>query len=136
LLPVPIGRAQIVRPGGEVTLLVYGTMVHVAMAAVNLAGVDAEIIDLRTLSPLDVETIAASVGRTGRCVIAHEATRFGGFGAELMASVQEECFWYLKSPIQRVTGWDTPYPHAFEWDYFPGPARVADALRHVMESST
>ena len=133
---VPIGKAEIVRPGNAVTLLVYGTMVHVAVAAVNLAGVDAEIIDLRTLSPLDVEDIAGSVGRTGRCVIAHEATRFGGFGAELMATVQEECFWHLKSPIQRVTGWDTPYPHAFEWDYFPGPARVADALKHVMESST
>ena len=133
---VPIGKAEIVRPGNAVTLLVYGTMVHVAVAAVNLAGVDAEIIDLRTLSPLDVESIAASVSRTGRCVIAHEATRFGGFGAELMATVQEECFWHLKSPIQRVTGWDTPYPHAFEWDYFPGPARVAGALRQVMESST
>jgi 2-oxoisovalerate dehydrogenase E1 component beta subunit len=133
---VPIGKAEIVRPGNEVTLLVYGTMVHVAAAAVSLAGVDAEIIDLRTLSPLDVETIAESVGRTGRCVIAHEATRFGGFGAELMSTVQEECFWQLQSPIVRVAGWDTPYPHAFEWDYFPGPKRLAGALRQVMESST
>ncbi|MFO1401806.1 MAG: alpha-ketoacid dehydrogenase subunit beta [Steroidobacteraceae bacterium] len=133
---VPIGKAEIVRPGSDVTLLVYGTMVHVAMAAVGLAGVDAEIIDLRTLSPLDVETIAESVCRTGRCVIAHEATRFGGFGAELMATVQEECFWHLKSPLLRVAGWDTPYPHAFEWDYFPGPRRVAGALRQAMESST
>jgi 2-oxoisovalerate dehydrogenase E1 component beta subunit len=133
---VPIGKAEIVRAGADVTLLVYGTMVHVAEAAVRLAGVDAEIIDLRTLVPLDVDTIRESVCRTGRCVVAHEATRFGGFGAELMATVQEECFWHLKAPIQRVTGWDTPYPHAFEWDYFPGPARVAGALKLVMETST
>ena len=133
---VPIGKAQIVRAGADVTLLVYGTMVHVAEAAVRLAGVDAEIIDLRTLVPLDVDTIRESVCRTGRCVVAHEATRFGGFGAELMATVQEECFWHLKAPIQRVAGWDTPYPHAFEWDYFPGPARVAGALKLVMETST
>jgi 2-oxoisovalerate dehydrogenase E1 component beta subunit len=133
---VPIGKAEIVRVGADVTMLVYGTMVHVAEAAARLAGVDAEIIDLRTLVPLDVDTIRESVCRTGRCVIAHEATRFGGFGAELMATVQEECFWHLRAPIQRVAGWDTPYPHAFEWDYFPGPARVAGALKLVMETST
>ena len=133
---VPIGKAAIVRSGADVTVLVYGTMVHVAEAAARLAGVDAEIIDLRTLVPLDVDTIRESVCRTGRCVVAHEATRFGGFGAELMATVQEECFWHLKAPIQRVAGWDTPYPHAFEWDYFPGPTRLAGALQLVMESST
>jgi 2-oxoisovalerate dehydrogenase E1 component beta subunit len=133
---VPIGKADIVRAGADVTVLVYGTMVHVAEAAARLAGVDAEIIDLRTLVPLDVDTIRESVCRTGRCVIAHEATRFGGFGAELMATVQEECVWHLQAPSQRVAGWDTPYPHAFEWDYFPGPARVAGALKLVMETST
>ena len=71
--------------------------------------------------------------KTGRCVIVHEASRFAGFGAELSALVQERCFFHLKSPIRRVTGWDTPYPHAFEWDYFPGPARVAKALKQAME---
>ena len=79
--------------------------------------------------PLDIDTIVASVEKTGRCVIVHEATRTGGFGAELAALVQEHCFYHLEAPIERVTGWDTPYPHAFEWDYFPGPARVAEALR-------
>ena len=133
---VPLGKAEVVRSGDDVTMLVYGTMVHVAEAAARRAGVDAEIIDLRTLLPLDVDTIRASVCRTGRCVVAHEATRFSGFGAELMATVQEECFWSLRAPVQRVTGWDTPDPHAFEWDYFPGPARVAAALKSVMESST
>jgi 2-oxoisovalerate dehydrogenase E1 component beta subunit len=73
------------------------------------------------------------VKKTGRCVVAHEATRFSGFGAELLSIVQEECFWFLEAPIQRVTGWDTPYPHAFEWEYFPGQARVKEALKAVME---
>ena len=77
----------------------------------------------------------ASVSRTGRCVIAHEATLFAGFGAELSATIQEACFWSLEAPIQRVAGWDTPYPHAFEWEYFPGQVRVAKALKAVMEAS-
>jgi 2-oxoisovalerate dehydrogenase E1 component beta subunit len=109
-------------------------MVHVVEAAVREAGVDAEIIDLRTLVPLDTDTLCSSVARTGRCVIVHEATRFGGFGAELSATVQEECFWKLLAPIERVTGWDTPYPHAFEWEYFPGPKRIAAAIAKVMEA--
>jgi 2-oxoisovalerate dehydrogenase E1 component beta subunit len=131
---VPLGRAQVVRPGEAATILVYGTLVHVALAAVVDSGVDAEVIDLRTLVPVDLETIAASVKKTGRCVIAHEATRTSGFGAELSALVQEQCFFHLEAPIERVTGWDTPYPHAFEWDYFPGPTRVAAALRRVMRA--
>jgi 2-oxoisovalerate dehydrogenase E1 component beta subunit len=129
---VPLSRAEIVRPGAAVTVLAYGTMVHVAAAAVQLTGVDAEIIDVRTLVPLDADTLCTSVKKTGRCVIVHEATRFSGFGAELLATVQEECFWHLEAPIMRVTGWDTPYPHAFEWEYFPGPARIAAALKAVM----
>ncbi len=132
---IALGKAEIVRAGAAATLLTYGTMVHVAEAAVRLSGVDAEIIDVRSLVPLDVDTLCTSVCKTGRCVIVHEATRFSGFGAELSATVQEECFWHLEAPIARVTGWDTPYPHAFEWDYFPGPARIAAALRAVMESA-
>jgi 2-oxoisovalerate dehydrogenase E1 component beta subunit len=131
---VPLGRARIAREGEDVTVLAYATMVHVALAAAEETGVDAEVIDLRTLRPLDADTIAASVGKTGRCVIIHEATRTGGFGAELSAVVQERCFYSLEAPIERVTGWDTPYPHAFEWQYFPGPERVGRALRKVMEA--
>ncbi len=131
---VPLSRAEIVRPGAAVTVITYGTMVHVCTAAVERAGVDAEIIDLRTLVPLDVDAIVKSVQKTGRCVIAHEATRFGGYGAELSATVQEECFWHLEAPIQRVTGWDTPYPHAFEWEYFPGQHRVVAALEEVLKN--
>jgi 2-oxoisovalerate dehydrogenase E1 component beta subunit len=130
---IPLGTAAIRREGTAVTVLAYGTMVHVAEAAVDEADVDAEIIDLRTLVPLDVDAIEHSVAKTGRCVILHEATRTSGFGAELSAQVQERCFHHLEAPIQRVTGWDTPYPHAQEWDYFPGPARIARALATVME---
>jgi 2-oxoisovalerate dehydrogenase E1 component beta subunit len=130
----PLGKAQIMRDGSDVTILTYGTMVYVAEAAVKEARIDAEIIDLRTLMPLDMETIEASVKKTGRCVVVHEATKTSGFGAELAALVQSECFYHLEAPIRRVTGWDTPYPHAQEWDYFPGPARVAENLMKVMEA--
>ena len=128
-----IGEAAVRRNGNEVTVLAYGTMVFVALAAAEEAGIDAEVIDLRTLLPLDIGTIEASVKKTGRCVVVHEATRTSGFGAELSAQVQEVCFFNLEAPILRVTGWDTPYPHAQEWDYFPGPDRVIAALRAVME---
>ncbi len=130
---IPLGKAEIVREGRDATVLAYGTMVHVSLAAVEECGVDAEVIDLRSLSPLDIDCIVESVMKTGRCVIVHEATRTSGFGAELAALVQEYCFYQLEAPILRVTGWDTPYPHALEWEYFPGPRRVADALRKVME---
>jgi 2-oxoisovalerate dehydrogenase E1 component beta subunit len=131
---VPLGKAAVRREGRDVCVLAYGTMVHVAETAASETGVSAEIVDLRTLVPIDLETIVASVKKTGRCVIVHEATRTSGFGAELSAMVQEECFYHLEAPIERVTGWDTPYPHAQEWDYFPGPARVGMALKRVMEA--
>ena len=111
------------------TVLCYGTMVHVAEAAAEESGVDAEIVDLRSLIPLDVDAIQASVEKTGRCVIVHEATLTSGFGAELAAQVAERCFYSLEAPIQRVAGWDTPYPLAEEWDYFPGPERVGARAR-------
>jgi len=130
---VPLGQAATVREGTAATVLAYGTMVHVALAAIEESGLDAELIDLRSIVPLDIDAIVRSVRRTGRCVIVHEASRFGGFGGELAALVQERCFYSLKSPIVRVAGWDTPYPHAFEWDYFPGPERVLKALRRVLE---
>ena len=130
---IPLGSAKVVREGQAATVIAYGTMVHVALAAVEESGIDAEVIDLRSIVPLDIETLTKSVQRTGRCVIVHEATRFSGFGAELSAQVQERCFYHLKAPIRRVAGFDMPYPHAFEWDYFPGPGRVAAALRKVME---
>ena len=131
---VPLGTSAIRREGAALTILAYGTMVHVAMTAAAETGVDAEIIDLRSLLPLDLDAIQASVRKTGRCVIVHEATLTSGFGAELSALVQENCFYHLEAPIVRVTGWDTPYPHAQEWDYFPGPARLGRALRDTLEA--
>jgi len=131
---VPLGSADIVEEGSELTIITYGTLVHVAQAAARLVGVDAEIIDVRTLSPLDTTTITESVKKTGRCLVAHEATRFSGFGAELVTTVQEECFYYLEAPVVRVAGWDTPYPHAFEWQYFPGQKRLAAGIRKAMEA--
>ncbi|MBI5269570.1 MAG: alpha-ketoacid dehydrogenase subunit beta [Burkholderiales bacterium] len=130
---VPLESAAVVRPGRDLTVVTYGTMVWVAQAAAEESGIDAEVIDLRTLWPIDLPTIVESVKKTRRCVIVHEATRTSGFGAELSALVQEHCFYHLESPIERVTGWDTPYPHAQEWQYFAGPDRVADAYRQVME---
>ncbi len=133
---VPIGKARLVRDGSDATIVTYGTMCFVAEAAANETGIDAEIIDLRTLLPLDIDTIVNSVRKTGRCMILHEATRTSGFGAELSAQIQEECFYNLEAPIVRVTGWDTPYPHAQEWHYFPGPERVGRELAKLMEAAS
>jgi 2-oxoisovalerate dehydrogenase E1 component beta subunit len=133
LYRIPLGEAATVRQGDAVTVLAYGTMVHVALSAIEESGIDAELIDLRSIVPLDIDAIETSVKKTGRCVILHEASRFAGFGGELAALVQERCFYHLEAPIERVCGWDTPYPHAFEWDYFPGPARLIKALRRVTE---
>lgn len=130
---VELGKAATVREGEAATILCYGTMVHVVATTVEELGVDAEIIDLRTLVPLDIETIEASVKKTGRCMIVHEATRTSGFGAELSALVQERCFYHLEAPIERVTGFDTPYPHSLEWAYFPGPVRIGEALKKLLK---
>jgi 2-oxoisovalerate dehydrogenase E1 component beta subunit len=131
---IPLGKANIVRGGEAVTVLAYGTMVHVALAAAEESGIDAEVIDLRTLLPIDIEAIETSIAKTGRCVVVHEATRTSGFGAELSALVQERCFYQLEAPIMRVTGYDTPYPHSLEWEYFPTPPRIIKAMRSVMEA--
>jgi 2-oxoisovalerate dehydrogenase E1 component beta subunit len=131
---VPLGQAAVLREGRDLTILTYGTTVHVALTAAEESGVDAEVIDLRTLVPLDLDAIIASVDKTGRCLALHEATLTCGFGAELVALVQQHCFYKLDVPVLRVTGWDTPYPHALEWDYFPGPHRVVEAIRQLMES--
>jgi len=131
---IELGKARVHREGNDLTVLTYGTCVHVAQAAAEEFDVDAEIIDLRTLLPLDVDAIVESVRKTGRCMVLHEATLTSGFGAELAATVQERVFHHLEAPIRRVCGWDTPYPHAHEWSYFPGPDRVGRAMREVMSA--
>jgi 2-oxoisovalerate dehydrogenase E1 component beta subunit len=131
---IPLGKARIAREGEALTVLAYGTMIHVVEAVLADMGVDAEIIDLRSLVPLDIETVQKSVEKTGKCLIVHEATRTCGFGAELSALVQERCFYHLEAPIERVTGFDTPYPHSLEWAYFPGPVRIGEAVDRLMKA--
>jgi 2-oxoisovalerate dehydrogenase E1 component beta subunit len=128
----PLGQAARVREGEDVTIVTWGTMVHVAASAVELLELDAELIDLRTLVPLDLATIVAAVEKTGRCVVVHEAPRTCGFGAEIAALVQQHCFWSLEAPVVRVTGWDTPLPHAQEMQYLPSRERIARAIQTAL----
>ncbi len=129
---VPIGKAAVRREGADLTVVTYGTMVHVAATAMDESGIDGEIIDLRTLVPFDIDLVLASVRKTGRCIVLHEATKTSGFGAEVAALVQAKAFFSLEAPVRRVTGWDTPYPHAQEWDYFPGPDRLVRAMAETL----
>lgn len=131
---VDIGKAHVVREGKDVTLLAWGAMVPVCVKAAELCaprGADCEVIDLRTLVPLDEDTILSSVQKTGRVVIVHEAARTSGFGGELAALIAEEAILYLEAPIMRVTGWDTPFPYTLEHVYMPDPERVALAVGKV-----
>jgi 2-oxoisovalerate dehydrogenase E1 component beta subunit len=125
----PLGQSAIVRAGEEVTVVTWGTMVHVARAAIKEMNVDAELIDARTLVPFDLATVKTSVEKTGRCIVVHEAPRTCGFGAEVVAQVQEHCFYSLEAPVARVTGWDTPFPNSQEAVYLPSRERIANAIR-------
>jgi 2-oxoisovalerate dehydrogenase E1 component beta subunit len=129
---IPLGKAKVVREGSDLTVVAYGAMRHVAEGVLDAKGVNADVIDLRTLVPLDIDTVQKSVEKTGKCLIVHEATRTSGFGAELLSLVQERCFYHLEAPIERVTGFDTPYPHSLEWAYFPGPIRIGEAIDRLM----
>jgi pyruvate dehydrogenase E1 component beta subunit len=128
---VPLGSAKVVRSGGDVTVLVYGAMVYEALDAAEKAaavGVDCAVIDLRTLWPVDIETILDSVRTTGRLVVVHEAPRTGGFGAELVTLVCERAFYHLEAPPVRVTGFDTPFPYTLEMEYLPLSHRILPAV--------
>ena len=129
---LPMDAARTVAEGTDITLLAYGPMVKVALAAAAAAGEDGhsvEVIDLRSLSPLDMNRVSASVRRTGRCVVVHEAPVFGGLGAEIAARVTEECFYSLEAPVLRVGGFSTPYPPSrLEEHYLPDLDRVLDAV--------
>jgi 2-oxoisovalerate dehydrogenase E1 component beta subunit len=131
----PIGKGRVVRSGDDLTLVAWGAMVPVAEKAADIAaveGVRVEVIDPRTLWPLDIALIEDSVNRTGRAVVLHEAPRTCGFGAEVAALIQERCFLRLKAPIGRVTGYDTPFPYALEKSYLPDPEKTAGAVRAAM----
>jgi 2-oxoisovalerate dehydrogenase E1 component beta subunit len=134
---LPIGRAAIRRAGDDVTVLTYGGMVPTAVRAAELAaerhGWSVEVVDLRSLNPLDFDTVAASVRKTGRAVVTHEAPRTLGFGAELAARIQEELFYELESPVLRATGFDTPYPPArLEKLWLPGVDRLLDCVEKAL----
>ena len=130
---IPLEEANIVREGSACTVIAWGAMVHVCEQAIKDSSVDCELIDLQTLVPWDRDTVVNSVKKTGRVVIVHEAPKTSGFGAEMSASIQERCFYHLEAPIERVTGWDTPFPHTTEWDYLPSPSRIAEAIQRTQE---
>ena len=132
---VPLGKAAIMRPGSRLSVVAYGLMAHYALEAADLVaeeGISAEVIDLRTLRPLDKEAVLESVRKTGKCLIVYEDNRFGGYGAEVAAIVAEEAFDYLDGPVTRVAGPDVPavpYNHVLEEWFMPNPERIADAIR-------
>ncbi|HEY1971511.1 MAG TPA: alpha-ketoacid dehydrogenase subunit beta [Pseudonocardia sp.] len=133
---LPLDIARVLRPGKHATLLTYGGTVTTCLNAAQAAladGLDLEVIDLRTLSPLDLDTITDSVERTGHCVIVHEAPTFGGFGAEIATAVTERCFYHLQAPVLRVGGFNMPYPPAkFEDHYLPDLDRILDAVERSL----
>ena len=132
---VPLGQAAVTREGRQVTLVAWGAMWHEADQAAREAeaeGIDCEVIDLRSLQPLDLDTLVASVKKTGRAMLVHEAPRTCGFGAELAALLQERCFLHLEAPIARVTGLDTPFPYTLEMEYLPRAPRILKALRETV----
>jgi pyruvate dehydrogenase E1 component beta subunit len=135
---VPLGRAVVERPGTDLTLLTWGAMMEEARAAAEeLAGrgVAVELVDVRTLAPLDVETILASVSKTGRAVVLHEAPRTAGFGAEIVAQIQEHCLYDLEAPVVRVTGWDTVFPlKRSEHHYLPSAERVIAGVEQALNA--
>jgi pyruvate/2-oxoglutarate/acetoin dehydrogenase E1 component len=131
---VPLGKARIARAGEEVTLLAYGAMVGVCERVSEATGVSCEVVDIRSLRPLDEETILASVAKTGRVAIVHEAPRTAGFGAELAALIAEKALLSLQAPVLRVTGYDVPYPYwQLEDLYVPSVERVSEAVRRLLD---
>ena len=135
---VPFGEAAVRREGTDVSVFAYGAMVPTSLqAAESLAGegISAEVVDLRSLVPLDEAAVLASVEKTGRAVIVHEAPRFCGYGAELAAILAEKALYSLKSPVARVTGYDTPFPYALENLYLPGVERIAHAIRAAVRAA-
>ncbi|KAE9553337.1 hypothetical protein FO519_003450 [Halicephalobus sp. NKZ332] len=134
---IPLGKAEIVRPGKDATLVAWGTQLHVLWEVAEIAkkdlGIECEVIDLQTIAPWDLDTVANSVSKTGRLLISHEAPLTSGFAAEIAASIQNECFLNLEAPIARICGWDTPFPHVHEPFYMPTKWRVYDGLKKMME---
>ncbi len=135
---VPLSKAWVARPGRDITVLAYGAMLYEALDAAAKAskqGVECEVIDLRTLWPVDVETIIDSVKKTGRIAVVHEAPRTGGFASELITLVCEKAFYHLQAAPLRITGFDTPFPYALEAEYMPLSHRILPAVIEAVRSS-
>nr|WP_275661428.1 MULTISPECIES: transketolase C-terminal domain-containing protein [Shewanella] len=133
---IELGKAEVVQQGTDITVLAWGAQMEIVEEAAKMAakkGISCEVIDLRTLAPWDVDTVAASVKKTGRLVINHEAPLTGGFAGEIAATIQQECFLYLESPISRVCGLDTPYPLIHEKEYMPDALKTFEAIKASMK---
>ncbi|GMR54055.1 hypothetical protein PMAYCL1PPCAC_24250, partial [Pristionchus mayeri] len=134
---IPIGKAEVLKKGKDVTVVAWGTQVHVVIEAAKMAeeklGVSVEVIDLQSIQPWDEDCVAESVTKTGRLIISHEAPLNSGFGAEIASTIQKRCFLSLESPIERVCGWDTPFPHVYEPFYLPTVWRVFDAIKKTVK---
>ena len=133
---IPFGQAHKAREGKDITLIGWGAQHFQNMiAAYGLAeedNIDVEVLNLRTLAPLDIETIQKSIQKTGRCVIAHEAPQTQGFGAEISAQIMEKCFSDLKAPVKRCCGLDTPFPHSLEREYLPDALKVKQTIKELI----
>lgn len=134
---LPLSQAEVLKKGTDITLIGWGTTVHVLLEVANMAqselDVSCEVIDLQTIMPYDALTVEQSVKKTGRAIIVHEAPLTSGFGAELSARIQETCFLHLEAPVQRVTGWDTPFPYIHEPFYLPDKWRVFDSIKKLID---
>jgi len=134
---IPFGVAEVARIGKDITLIGWGAQHHQNMSAAEAlateSGFSVEVLNLRTLNPLDMDAIVASVSKTHRCVVAHEAPKTMGFGAEIAALIMENCFLHLEAPVYRCCGLDTPFPNALEKEYLPDADRVKRSIRITME---
>ncbi len=132
---LPLGKAEVVQTGSDITLLAWGAQMEILQKAADLAandGISCEVIDLRSILPWDVETIANSVMKTGRLLISQEAPLTAGFASEIAATIQQECFLHLESPIERVCGLDTPYPLALEKEYVADHLKIYEAIKRTI----
>ncbi len=134
---IPLGQASVERIGKDITLIGWGAQHHqnmeAAQALAETENIDVEVLNLRTLNPLDIHAIAISVQKTGRCVIAHEAPKTQGFGAEIAAQIMENCFFHLEAPVARCCGWDTPFPNAWEKEYMTDAHKVKQAILDTLQ---
>lgn len=133
---IPLGKAEVLKEGSDITLIAYGLQMRHARMAATMAeelGISVEIIDLRTILPWDEETVIASVKKTGKCIVTHEAPLTSGFGAEITSKIQEKCFDFLEAPVRRIAGYDTPFPLVYEPLYLPDRFKLLEAIKETVK---